>query len=156
MQKRGRLFIIAAPSGTGKSTIVNYLMDQGLNMHFSIYNEFTGQDKVMQKQGVFQTALDKVVLGEGIAGMRVGKSGVVYQDGVDVEKLEYYQFYRESGVNNKICLPPFIPNGKECLSPSITDNYNYNIPILMCKIGLEPQICKENEEFVDINFNGFA
>ena len=36
MQKRGRLFIIAAPSGTGKSTIVNYLMDQGLNMHFSI------------------------------------------------------------------------------------------------------------------------
>ena len=36
MQKRGKLFIIAAPSGTGKSTIVNYLMSQGLNMHFSI------------------------------------------------------------------------------------------------------------------------
>ena len=36
MQKRGKLFIIAAPSGTGKSTIVNYLMGQGLNMHFSI------------------------------------------------------------------------------------------------------------------------
>ena len=32
----GKLFIIAAPSGTGKSTIVNYLMKQGLNMHFSI------------------------------------------------------------------------------------------------------------------------
>lgn len=34
--KKGKLFIIAAPSGTGKSTIVNYLMSQGLNMHFSI------------------------------------------------------------------------------------------------------------------------
>lgn len=32
----GKLFIIAAPSGTGKSTIVKYLMSQGLNMHFSI------------------------------------------------------------------------------------------------------------------------
>ena len=36
MQKRGKLFIIAAPSGTGKSTIVNYLMGQGFNLHFSI------------------------------------------------------------------------------------------------------------------------
>ena len=34
--KKGKLFIVAAPSGTGKSTIVNYLMAQGLNMHFSI------------------------------------------------------------------------------------------------------------------------
>ena len=36
MQKRGKLFIIAAPSGTGKSTIVNYLMGQGFNLHISI------------------------------------------------------------------------------------------------------------------------
>jgi len=34
--KKGKLFIVAAPSGTGKSTIVNYLMSQRLNMHFSI------------------------------------------------------------------------------------------------------------------------
>jgi len=34
--QQGKLLIIAAPSGTGKSTIVKYLMEQGLNMHFSI------------------------------------------------------------------------------------------------------------------------
>ena len=36
MQKPGKLLIVAAPSGTGKSTIVNFLMEQGFNMHFSI------------------------------------------------------------------------------------------------------------------------
>jgi guanylate kinase len=36
MGKRGKLLIFAAPSGTGKSTIVGFLMQQGLNTHFSI------------------------------------------------------------------------------------------------------------------------
>lgn len=36
MEKRGKLLIFAAPSGTGKSTIINFLMQQGLNTHFSI------------------------------------------------------------------------------------------------------------------------
>lgn len=31
-----KLLIVAAPSGTGKSTIIGYLMQQGLNFHFSI------------------------------------------------------------------------------------------------------------------------
>ena len=34
--KRGRLLIFCAPSGTGKSTLIQFLMQQGLNMHFSI------------------------------------------------------------------------------------------------------------------------
>jgi len=33
---KGKLLIFSAPSGAGKSTIVRYLMTQGLNMHFSI------------------------------------------------------------------------------------------------------------------------
>lgn len=32
----GKLLIFAAPSGAGKSTIVNFLMHQGLNTHFSV------------------------------------------------------------------------------------------------------------------------
>lgn len=32
----GKLLIFSAPSGAGKSTIVNYLLEQGLNLHFSI------------------------------------------------------------------------------------------------------------------------
>ncbi|MBQ0084829.1 MAG: guanylate kinase [Prevotella sp.] len=33
---QGKLLIFAAPSGAGKSTIVNFLMHQGLNCHFSV------------------------------------------------------------------------------------------------------------------------
>ena len=47
----GKLFIIAAPSGTGKSTIVNYLMKQGLNMHFSI-SLTTRKPRGKEKNGV--------------------------------------------------------------------------------------------------------
>lgn len=32
----GRVIIISAPSGTGKSTIISYLMTLGLNLHFSV------------------------------------------------------------------------------------------------------------------------
>lgn len=35
-KKQGRLLIFCAPSGTGKSTLIQYLMQQGLNLHFSI------------------------------------------------------------------------------------------------------------------------
>ncbi|MCR4770364.1 MAG: guanylate kinase [Bacteroidaceae bacterium] len=34
--KRGKLLIFCAPSGTGKSTIIDFLMKKGLNLHFSI------------------------------------------------------------------------------------------------------------------------
>ncbi|MBP1664992.1 MAG: Guanylate kinase [Bacteroidetes bacterium] len=33
---QGKLIIFSAPSGAGKSTIVNYLLSRGLNMEFSI------------------------------------------------------------------------------------------------------------------------
>lgn len=34
--KKGKIVVFSAPSGTGKSTIINYLMEQGLGLHFSI------------------------------------------------------------------------------------------------------------------------
>lgn len=37
MGKQGKLIVVSAPSGTGKSTIINYLMPKKeLNLHFSI------------------------------------------------------------------------------------------------------------------------
>ena len=32
----GKIVIISAPSGAGKTTIVNYLLEQGLGLEFSI------------------------------------------------------------------------------------------------------------------------
>lgn len=32
----GKLIIFSAPSGSGKSSIIKYLLDQGLNLHFSV------------------------------------------------------------------------------------------------------------------------
>ena len=63
MQKRGKLFIIAAPSGTGKSTIVNYLMSQGLNMHFSI-SLTTRAPRGKEQNGVeyFFTSVEELLL----------------------------------------------------------------------------------------------
>lgn len=36
MKKQGKLIICSAPSGAGKTTLVQYLLGQGLNLHFSI------------------------------------------------------------------------------------------------------------------------
>lgn len=33
---KGRVIVISAPSGSGKSTIIAHLMEQGLNLHFSV------------------------------------------------------------------------------------------------------------------------
>lgn len=49
MVKQGKLIVVSAPSGTGKSTIINYLMPKKeLNLHFSISatsREPRGQEK---------------------------------------------------------------------------------------------------------------
>ena len=48
---RGKLIIFCAPSGTGKSTIINYLMELGLNLHFSI-STTTRAPRGEEKNGV--------------------------------------------------------------------------------------------------------
>jgi guanylate kinase len=46
----GRLVIISAPSGAGKTTIVNHLLGQGLNLEFSI-SATTRQPRGSEKNG---------------------------------------------------------------------------------------------------------
>ena len=46
----GKLVIISAPSGAGKTTIVNHLLDKGLNLEFSI-SATTRQPRGTEKNG---------------------------------------------------------------------------------------------------------
>lgn len=48
---KGKLIIISAPSGAGKSTIVKYLLDKGLNLEFSV-SATTRAPRGFEKDGV--------------------------------------------------------------------------------------------------------
>ncbi|MCU0456045.1 MAG: guanylate kinase [Bacteroidales bacterium] len=49
--KKGRVVIISAPSGAGKSTIVRHLLDKGLNLEFSV-SATTRAPRGREKNGV--------------------------------------------------------------------------------------------------------
>jgi guanylate kinase len=51
MKKDGKLVIISAPSGAGKTTIVRYLIDTGLNLSFSV-SATTRPIRGCEKQGI--------------------------------------------------------------------------------------------------------
>ena len=105
--------------------------------------------------GVYQTELDRVVLGSGIGSIRSYFKGGIYQNGKNVYELDYYPLYLQTGIKGIECLPPYTPNGKECIEPNVVDNYAYEIPIITCGIGLAPQICKDNKDFSNDSFQGF-
>jgi guanylate kinase len=48
---KGKLIIISAPSGAGKSTIVKYLLDQGINLNFSV-SATTRAPRGAEKDGI--------------------------------------------------------------------------------------------------------
>ena len=128
------------------------------NFHFSIYNEnkddITYLNKSELENGIYQTELDKVVFGENIQSVKTDYNGNIYQNGTCIKELKYYNFY-ESNIKGINCLPPYTPNGNECISPNLIDEYKYNISLIMCGIGVQPQICKNNQEFINESFKGF-
>lgn len=48
---KGKLIIISAPSGAGKSTIVKYLLDRGINLNFSV-SATTRAPRGAEKDGI--------------------------------------------------------------------------------------------------------
>lgn len=130
------------------------------NLHFNIYNEnkneiiMLSKDSLNENNKVYQTELDRIVYGNNIGGLRTKYNGEVYQEGKQVEELEYYEFYM-SALKDNDCSPPYIENEKECISPDLIKKYQYDIPLIMCKIGVQPQICKDNDDFINTNFEGF-
>lgn len=133
-----------------------------INTHFDIYDWNTDSEHLISfdpsndnNNNVYQTELDRMVVGNGIGVMRSYFKGGIYQNGKNVYNLEYYYLYLNTGLKGIECSPPYTPNGKECIDPNIVDNYSYDIPIIMCGIGLAPQICKDNKEYSNPSFEGF-
>ena len=143
------------------SFLVHSNLTSSINSHFNIYNPIVQANIQMDFDEendncyfVYQTELDRVVIGNNLGSIRTDYNGDIYQGGFNVYFLEYYNFYYNVVFNGLICKPPFTPNDKECLDPNITNNYDYDIPILMCGIGIQPQICANNENY-EYLFEGF-
>ena len=143
------------------SFLVHSNLTSSINSHFNIYNPIVQANIQMDFDEendncyfVYQTELDRVVIGNNLGSIRTDYNGDIYQGGFNVYFLDYYNFYYNVVFNGLICKPPFTPNDKECLDPNITNNYDYDIPILMCGIGIQPQICANNENY-EYLFEGF-
>jgi hypothetical protein len=112
------------------------------------------RDSLNDNNKVFQTELDRIVFGDNIGGIRTKYNGEIYQDGKIINDLEYYNFYK-AAIDGKECTPPYTQNNEECISPFIIKNYQYDIPLIMCKIGVQPQICENNQDYINNDFIGF-
>ena len=87
--------------------------------------------------------------------MRSYFKGGIYQNGINIYEMEYYNFYLNAGLKSIECLPPYNVDNESCIDPNIIHNYTYDIPIIMCGIGIQPQLCEGNEEIINNDFSGF-
>ena len=137
-------------------------LSSNTNSQFNIYDKNTLTDNLLpfdsnndNNNNIYQTELDRVVVGNGIGVMRSYSKGGIYQNGINIYEMDYYNFYYYAGLKGKECLPPYNIDNETCIDPSIVHNYTYDIPIIMCKIGIQPQLCESNEEIINRDFDGF-
>ena len=137
-------------------------LSSSTNSQFNIYDKNTLTDNLLPKDSnndnnnkIYQTELDRVVVGDGIGVMRSYFKGGIYQNGINIYEMEYYNFYLNAGLKSIECLPPYNVDNESCIDPNIIHNYTYDIPIIMCGIGIQPQLCEGNEEIINNDFNGF-
>ena len=137
-------------------------LSSSTNSQFNIYDKNTLTDNLLpfdsnndNNNNIYQTELDRVVVGDGIGVMRSYFKGGIYQNGINIYEMEYYNFYLNAGLKSIECLPPYNVDNESCIDPNIIHNYTYDIPIIMCGIGIQPQLCEGNEEIINNDFNGF-
>ena len=137
-------------------------LSSSTNSQFNIYDKNTLTDNLLpfdsnndNNNNIYQTELDRVVVGDGIGVMRSYFKGGIYQNGINIYEMEYYNFYLNAGLKSIECLPPYNVDNESCIDPNIIHNYTYDIPIIMCGIGIQPQLCEGNEEIINNDFSGF-
>ena len=89
----GKLLIFAAPSGAGKSTIVNFIMHQGLNAHFSV------SSTTRKRRGDEQDGVDYFFISKDEF-----RHQIVMQDFIEYEEVYEGVFYgtRKSQVEKQL------------------------------------------------------
>ena len=78
----------------------------------------------------------------------------IFINGTNVTALDYYDYYFWAGIQGLDCPLPY--NNitlKQCINPATYSNSD--IPILKCKIGLNPQLCVNNNNYTNY-FKGFS
>ena len=127
------------------------------NNIFVIYNpnkfiqKFLSKNLIISSKNIYQTQFDIVTFGYDIGTLRIDSEGNQYQDGIELSKLPYYEFYLNVGLNKKDCPPPYNSKISECIGLEL---FNLKVPILQCKIGLTPQVCITNE-MKEFYFGGY-
>jgi len=94
-----------------------------------------------------------VVLGMNKNSLRFDFDSNIYIKGTNVSSLPYYDYYIWAGIQGMDCPLPYNDYSlKQCIDPAV---YLWsNIPILTCKIGLNPQLCVNNNNYTNY-FIGF-
>jgi hypothetical protein len=127
------------------------------NYLFSIYDSNKFIQKYLPKsatthQIMYATTFDEVTLGKNIGPQKKNSDGVIFQEGLIIEKVVYYNYYYQVALNKTDCPPPYTANIPQCPSLVLLER---DIPILKCRIGLTPQVCQDNlkKEFI---FQGYS
>ena len=125
--------------------------NRGYNYLFSIYDHNVDLDKQQSNHTTFLSAFDYITLGDSPA-KRLTYKGLVYQEGEELNKKKYYNFYKVVIEDKKLCPPPF--NNTDLPECPGGDVLQERIPILRCRTGIAPQLCKDNEVIFN-KFDGF-
>lgn len=127
-----------------------------LNLGFCIFDVNTKVNRCIQPQNstqFSQTALERVILGDQTPAKRFDYSGNVYQNGIFVEDLAYYKYYKSIVKEGKECFENYNDFSKnECPDFSAL---NRSVPILYCRTGISPQLCPDNNNLTQL-FPGYA
>lgn len=127
------------------------------NYLFSIYDSNKYVQKYLPKsatvnQNKYETTFDSVTFMKNLVSQKKNSEGFIFQEGVILENMDYYNYFHQVALNKTDCPPPYTANIPQCPTSAFLAR---DIPILKCRIGLTPQVCEDNvgEELV---FKGFS
>ncbi len=137
--------------------LINYANTPNDNNYlFSIYDSNKFIQKYLPKSATlnkdkYETTFDFVTLGKNTVSQKKNSDGFVFQEGMILENMDYFNYFYHVAIHKTDCPYPYTSNIPQCQTPGFVEK---DIPILKCRIGLTPQVCKDNVKIESI-FKGF-